>query len=159
MARAAVLLEKSRLEVIHQTGDKDLAATRQRYPRMPANWKLVPFLTKLHEEMAWADLVVCRSGAITVSELAAAGRPSILVPFGAAAAGHQLANARVLNRAGAAIILEEKDLSAESLAGTVADLFNKRERLVAMSQKARLLAKPDAAKNLAKLVFEAEGGR
>ena len=109
--------------------------------------------------MAWADLVVCRSGAMTVSELAAAGRPSILVPFGAAAAGHQLANARALNKAGAAIILQEKDLSAESLAGTVADLFNKRERLVSMSQKARLLAKPDAAKNVVKLVFEAEGGR
>ena len=81
MARAGVLLEKTGIEVIHQTGDQDLVATRQRYTRLPANWKLVPFLPKLWEEMAWADLVVCRAGALTVAELAAAGRPSILVPF------------------------------------------------------------------------------
>ncbi len=156
MARAAVLLEKSGLEVIHQTGDKDLVATRQRYPRMPANWKLVPFLPRLSGEMAWADLVLCRAGAMTVAELCAAGRPAILVPFGAAAAGHQLANARALAKLGAAVVITEAGLSPENLAGTVAELFEKRERLVAMGQKAKTVAKPDAAKELAKLVFEAE---
>ena len=159
VARAAVLLEKSGLEVIHQTGDKDLTGTRQRYTRMPANWKLEPFLPKLWEQMAAADLVLSRAGAMTVSELAAAGRPSILVPFGAAAAGHQLENARALSKAGAAVVIDEKDLDAESLAGTVVELLRDRARLTAMGQKARSLARPNAAADLAKLLFEAEAAR
>ena len=159
MARAVVLLEPAGLDVIHQTGDKDLAATRQRYPRVPAHWRLVPFLPRLHEEMAWADLVFSRAGAVTVSELAAAGRPAILVPFGAAAGGHQLENARALERAGAVVVIREGELTAESLAGTVTELFKDRARLVRMGQRARALAKPDAAKELAKLLFEAEMAR
>jgi len=159
MARAAVLLEKSGIEVVHQTGEKDLAATRQRYARMPANWTLMPFLPKLFEQMAWADLVLSRAGATTVAELAAAGRPSILVPFAAAAGGHQAENARALYRAGAAAIIEEKDLTAEDLAGAVAAQLSDRAKLVAMGQKARGLAKPDAARELAKLLFAAEAAR
>jgi UDP-N-acetylglucosamine--N-acetylmuramyl-(pentapeptide) pyrophosphoryl-undecaprenol N-acetylglucosamine transferase len=156
MARSAVLLEKSGLEVVHQTGDKDLAATRARYPRVPQNWKLVPFLQNLHEEMAWADLVLSRAGAMTVAELSAAGRPAILVPFGASASGHQLENARALTKAGGAVLIREPELTAENLAGTISELFEKRERLIHMSQKARTLAKPDAARDLARIVFEAE---
>ncbi|HTY41247.1 MAG TPA: undecaprenyldiphospho-muramoylpentapeptide beta-N-acetylglucosaminyltransferase [Thermoanaerobaculia bacterium] len=159
MARAAVLLEKSGIEVVHQTGERDLAATRQRYPRMPANWTLVPFLAKLHEQMAWADLVLCRAGAMTVAELAAAGRPSILVPFAAAAGGHQAENARALYRAGAAAVMEEKDLTAENLAGAVAAQLNDRAKLVQMGQNVKALAKPDAARDLARLLFEAEAAR
>ena len=159
VARAAVLLEKSGLEVSHQTGDKDLTGTRQRYTRMPANWKLEAFLPKLWEQMAAADLVLSRAGAMTVSELAAAGRPSILVPFGAAAAGHQFENARALAKAGAAVVIDEKDFAAESLAGTVVELLKDRARLTAMGQKARSLARPNAAADLAKLLFEAEAAR
>ena len=159
MARAAVLLEKSGLEVMHLTGDKDLAGSRQRYTRIPANWKLEPFLPKLWEQMAAADLVLARAGAMTVSELAAAGRPSILVPFGAAAAGHQLENARALYKAGASIVIDEKNLEAESLAGTIVELMKNRARLTAMAQKARSLARPNAAADLAKLLFEAEAAR
>ncbi|HWZ85165.1 MAG TPA: undecaprenyldiphospho-muramoylpentapeptide beta-N-acetylglucosaminyltransferase [Thermoanaerobaculia bacterium] len=159
MARAAVLLEKSTLEVMHQTGEKDLTGTRQRYPRMPANWKLEPFLPRLWEQIAAADLVVSRAGAMTVAELAAAGRPAILVPFGASAAGHQLENARALAKAGAVVVIAEKDLTAESLAGTVVELFRDRARLTAMGQKAKALARPDAARDLARLLFEAEVSR
>lgn len=159
LARAAVLLEKRGIEVVHQTGEKDLVATRQRYARLPAGWTLTPFLPKLFEQMAWADLVLSRAGAMTVAELAAAGRPSILIPFAAAAGGHQAENARALFRAGAAAIIEEKDLTAENLAGAVAAQLSDRAKLVAMGQKARGLAKPDAARELAKLLFEAERGR
>ncbi|HTR04482.1 MAG TPA: undecaprenyldiphospho-muramoylpentapeptide beta-N-acetylglucosaminyltransferase [Thermoanaerobaculia bacterium] len=159
MARAAVLLEKTGIEVVHQTGEKDLAATRQRYPRMPANWTLVPFLSKLHEQMAWADLVLCRAGAMTVAELAAAGRPSILVPFAAAAGGHQAENARALYKAGAAAVMEEKDLTAENLAGGVTAQLTDRAKLVQMGQNAKALAKPDAARDLVRLLFEAEAAR
>lgn len=159
VARAAVLLEKSSLEVVHQTGEKDLTGTRQRYPRMPSNWKLEGFLPRLWEQMAAADLVVSRAGAMTVSELAAAGRPAILIPFGAAAGGHQLENARALAKAGAAVVIAEKDLTAESLAGTVVELFTDRARLATMGLKAKALARPDAARDLARLLFEAEASR
>ncbi len=159
LARAAVLLEKSEIEVIHQTGEKDLVATRQRYLRMPAGWRLEPFLPRLWEEMAWADIVLSRAGALTVAELAAAGRPSILVPFGAAAGGHQAANARALAKAKAAIVIAEKGFTAENLAGTVVELLKNRAQLASGGQKARSLARPDAARDLAKLLFEAEAAR
>jgi len=159
MARASVLLEKSGIEVVHQTGDKDLAATRARYPRVPQRWNLVPFLPKLHEEMSWADLVLSRAGAMTVAELAAAGRPAILVPFGASASGHQLENARALTKAGAAVLIREPELTAENLAGTISELFDKRERLIQMGQRAKMLARPSAAKDLAAMVFALEGSR
>jgi UDP-N-acetylglucosamine--N-acetylmuramyl-(pentapeptide) pyrophosphoryl-undecaprenol N-acetylglucosamine transferase len=145
--------------VVHQTGEKDLTATRQRYPRMPARWRLEPFLARLWEPLAAADLVVSRAGALTVAELAAAGRPAVLVPFAAAAGGHQLENARALERAGAAVVITENDLTAESLAGTILALVGDRARLAAMGQKARSLARPDAARDLARLVFEAEATR
>ena len=158
MARAGVLLEKSGIEVIHQTGDQDLVATRQRYTRVPANWKLVPFLPKLWDEMAWADLVVCRAGALTVAELAAAGRPSILVPF-VGGGNHQIYNAKALYQRGAAALMEERNLTAENLAGAITEKHKDREKLAAMGQKARALAKPDAVKELAKLVFSLEERR
>ena len=87
---------------------------------MPANWKLVPFLPKLWEEMAWADLVVCRAGALTVAELAAAGRPSILVPF-VGGGNHQIYNAKALYQRGAAALMEEHNLTAENLAGAITE--------------------------------------
>ena len=126
---------------------------------MPAGWTLTPFLPKLFEQISWADLVLSRAGAMTVAELAAAGRPSILVPFAAAAGGHQAENARALYRAGAAAIIEEKDLTAENLAGAIVAQLSDRAKLVTMGQKARGLAKPDAAKELARLLFEAETRR
>ena len=158
MARAGVLLEKSGIEVVHQTGEQDMIATRQRYTRLPANWKLVPFLPKLWEEMGWADLIVSRAGALTVSELAAAGRPSILIPF-VGAGNHQIYNARALYQRGAAALMEERNLTAENLAGAITEKLKDREKLAQMGQKAKALAKPDAAKDLAKLVFSLETGR
>ncbi len=158
MARAGVLLEKSGIEVVHQTGDQDLVATRQRYTRVPAHWKLLPFLPKLWEEMAWADLVVCRAGALTVAELAAAGRPSILVPF-VGGGNHQIYNAKALYQRGAAALMEERNLTAENLAGAITEKLKDREKLALMGQKARALAKPDAVNQLARLVFSLEEKR
>ena len=158
IARAGVLLEKTGIEVVHQTGEQDLVATRQRYARVPAHWKIVPFLPKLWEEMAWADLVICRAGAVTVAELAAAGRPSILVPF-VGGGNHQIFNARALYQRGAAALMEEHTLTAENLAGAITEKLNDREKLVAMGQKAKALARPDAVKELAKLVFSIEHTR
>ena len=87
---------------------------------------------------------------------AAAGRPSILIPFGAATEGHQMGNARTLARAGAAVVILEKDLTVENIAGTVTELLQDRARLKDMGEKARALAKPNAARDLARLVYDAE---
>ena len=158
MAEAASLLAGQRLEVIHQTGESHPARVRESYGTEgpPAGWRLEPFLPKLDVELAWADLVVSRAGALTLAELAAAGRPSLLVPFGSAAHGHQLENASMLVRAGAARMIEESRLTGDVLAAAVIDLFSDRERLARMGELARSLAVPDAARRLADLLFEAE---
>jgi UDP-N-acetylglucosamine--N-acetylmuramyl-(pentapeptide) pyrophosphoryl-undecaprenol N-acetylglucosamine transferase len=156
MAEAATLLAADSIEVIHQTGEKDLDETLRRYGAVPAGWKVTPFLPRIHEELAWADLVVSRAGSQTLAELAAAGRPAILVPFGAATHGHQTGNADVFARAGAAVAIGETGVSAKALARAIHDLFQKREVLVAMGERARTFARPDAARLLADLLFEAE---
>jgi UDP-N-acetylglucosamine--N-acetylmuramyl-(pentapeptide) pyrophosphoryl-undecaprenol N-acetylglucosamine transferase len=153
LAAAAPLLAADRLEVIHQTGDRHVETTRAAYETVPSGWRLEPFLPRLYEEVAWADLVVARAGAMTLAELAAAGRPAILVPFGAAAHGHQLANARAHAAAGAAVVIEEEVLTPSSLAAAVRDLFGDRKRLVEMGRCARQLAVPDAAARLADLLL------
>ncbi len=159
MAAAVRTLAADGLEVIHQTGEKDFEDTRVRYGELPEGWRLVPFLPRIHEELAWADLVLARAGSQTLAELAAAGRPSILVPFGSATHGHQSENARVFAAAGAAVAIEEGALSENVLSSAVAGLLADRGRLVDMAGNARAFARPDAARLLADLLFEAEGTR
>jgi UDP-N-acetylglucosamine--N-acetylmuramyl-(pentapeptide) pyrophosphoryl-undecaprenol N-acetylglucosamine transferase len=159
MAEAAPLLAAAAIEVIHQTGEKEEADTRARYGVVPAGWTVTPFLPRIHEELAWADLVLSRAGSQTLAELAAAGRPAILVPFGAATHGHQSGNAEVFARAGAAISIPEAGLSAAELARAVHGLFERRDELVRMGERARAFARPDASRLLADLLFEAEETR
>lgn len=156
MAAAAPRLSSEGVEVIHQTGEKNLASTASLYGSLPAGWRLEPFLPRLFEELAWADLVVSRAGATTLAELAAAGRPAVLIPFGSAANAHQLANAVAFSGGGAARVLEEGALSGESLARSILELTSDRRRLLEMGRSARALAHPDAAGRLADLLFEAE---
>jgi len=158
MIEAARSLAGESLEVVHQTGESHFAGVQARYGEVPppTGWRLAPFLPRIHEELARADLVVSRAGALTLAELAAAGRPAILVPFGSATHGHQLENARALVEAGAARMIEESRLTGEVLAADVRDLICDRKRLVKMGEAARSLAVPDAAGRLAGLLFEAE---
>jgi UDP-N-acetylglucosamine--N-acetylmuramyl-(pentapeptide) pyrophosphoryl-undecaprenol N-acetylglucosamine transferase len=147
------------VEVLLQTGERHLetvAAQISTGGSLPAGVRLEPFLRQLDRDLAWADLVVSRSGAMTVAELAAAGRPAILVPFGSATHGHQRENARALVEAGAARLIEEPELSGERLSRAVGDLIGDRGNLVRMGLAARSLSRPDAARKLAELVFEAE---
>jgi UDP-N-acetylglucosamine--N-acetylmuramyl-(pentapeptide) pyrophosphoryl-undecaprenol N-acetylglucosamine transferase len=113
----------------------------------------------MEARFAAADIVLARSGATTCAELAAAGKASVLVPFALAADDHQRRNARALEAAGAARMLEEKDLSGESLAGAVRALVDAPDRLRAMEEAARRLGRPDAAARVADLLLPAEGGR
>ncbi len=156
MAAAARTLQGDGLSVIHQTGEKHLASTRALYGELPAGWSLEAFLPRLWEPLAWADLVVARAGAMTLAELAAAGRPAILVPFAAAAHGHQAANALAFTQAGASLTLDEAAADGLRLAESIRSLFADPVRLAAMGKAARALAAPDAARRLADLLFEAE---
>src|SRR5262249_43600361 len=146
MAKVAPTLQTLKVQVVHQTGEQDFAAAKKRYYKVPPGWTITPFLPKLWEELGWADIVVSRAGAMTVAELAAAGRPSILVPFAAAAEAHQLANARAMSKAGAAVVVREDELETNRFAVVIEELFTDRKRLVRMGENARKLARPDAAK-------------
>ncbi|HEY6065068.1 MAG TPA: undecaprenyldiphospho-muramoylpentapeptide beta-N-acetylglucosaminyltransferase [Thermoanaerobaculia bacterium] len=157
ITEAAPLLARDAIEVIHQAGEKEIDAVRARYGLIPAGWRVEAFLPRIHEELAWADLVLSRAGSQTLAELAAAGRPAVLVPFGSATHGHQTENARAFERAGAAVAIDEAALTGEALAAAVRGLIADRGRLVEMGERVRAFARPDAAKQLADLLFAAEG--
>ncbi|HET9795277.1 MAG TPA: undecaprenyldiphospho-muramoylpentapeptide beta-N-acetylglucosaminyltransferase [Thermoanaerobaculia bacterium] len=141
------------VEVTAQTGERELENVRAAlgpYPAITA----VPFVDEMAEAFGRADLVVARAGALTLAEVAAAGRPSILVPFAAATHAHQEENARVFERAGAAVVIAETDIDGATLARTIAELLGDPDRLRRMGDAARTLAKPDAAARIVDLLFE-----
>lgn len=137
------------LEVRHQSGERWAEAARQNYASAGVAAQVLPFIEDMAEAYAWADLVICRSGALTVSELAAAGVGAVLVPFPAAVDDHQTHNARFLVSEGAAVLIADRDLTAERLAEELGRLCAGRGRLLAMAERARLLARPHAADELA----------
>ncbi len=142
------------LDVVHQTGRRDRDETTAAYQRAGVMVRVEPFLDDVAGEMAAADLVVSRAGATTLAELAAVGRPAILVPFAAATDDHQRRNARAYVEAGAAVTLDERDLSGERLADLAAALFGDRAQLLAMGRAMRQLARPDAAQRIVARILE-----
>ena len=148
---------RGRLHVVHQTGEAELQAARAAHTAAGFDSEVVPFLDDMPERMRRADLVLARSGASTVFELAAVGRPSILVPFPQAAGGHQADNARLLAEAGAARIIEDHALTGRSLADALDALLADTAARTAMGAAARSLARPDAAARIADLVESAAG--
>jgi len=138
----ALLPAGERPEVMHQAGERHIDALREIYARAGVAANLVPFIEDMAGAYAWADLVICRAGALTIAELAAAGVASILVPFPHAVDDHQTGNARFLANAGAAILLPQAELTPETLA-LIRNMD--RDQLLQMAEKARELAKPDAA--------------
>jgi UDP-N-acetylglucosamine--N-acetylmuramyl-(pentapeptide) pyrophosphoryl-undecaprenol N-acetylglucosamine transferase len=151
LARLAATLQ---FDVRHQSGERWLEVARRNYQQAGSSARLQPFIDDMAEAYGWADLVICRAGALTVSELAAAGVGAILVPFPAATDDHQTRNAAVLVNAGAALLIVERTLSAELLAEELARLCGGRGRLLAMAERARALAKPRAAEELADACIE-----
>jgi UDP-N-acetylglucosamine--N-acetylmuramyl-(pentapeptide) pyrophosphoryl-undecaprenol N-acetylglucosamine transferase len=159
-AAVALLPESRRPWVLHQTGTKDREATEAAYRAAGVQADVRPFIDDMAAAYANADLVISRSGASTVSELAAAGVGSILVPYPAAVDDHQTRNAEWLGRVSAAQVVAEAGLTAPELANRLATLFgNGRARLLAMAEAARSLAVTDAARRVADLCLQAEGGR
>jgi UDP-N-acetylglucosamine--N-acetylmuramyl-(pentapeptide) pyrophosphoryl-undecaprenol N-acetylglucosamine transferase len=139
------------IRVFHQTGEAMRAKTAVRYAQLRLSARIEAFVEDMAEAYAWADLVVCRSGAMTISELTAAGLPSILVPYPYAIDDHQTHNARYLVDNGAAVLIPQAELSAERLAEEITALMQEPARLKAMAERASALAKPDAAQVVAEI--------
>ncbi|MEJ8569599.1 undecaprenyldiphospho-muramoylpentapeptide beta-N-acetylglucosaminyltransferase [Elongatibacter sediminis] len=154
-AALGLLPESLRPQVHHQAGRDRAEETRQAYRDAGIEARVQPFIDDMARAYAWADLVVCRSGALTVSELAAAGIGAVLVPFPHAVDDHQACNADYLAAAGAAEMIREADCSAQALADLLASLLTSRERLLDMALAARGLAMPDSARRVADLCQEA----
>jgi UDP-N-acetylglucosamine--N-acetylmuramyl-(pentapeptide) pyrophosphoryl-undecaprenol N-acetylglucosamine transferase len=156
----AALPADQRPDVWHQAGKRNIDAALQHYKDSNLSGRVEPFITDMAEAYSWADLVLCRAGALTVSELAAAGVGAMLVPFPFAVDDHQTANARFLSDNGAALLLPQSELSAarlkEILAGFMRDCAeHERGELLQMANKARALARPQATQQVADLCMEA----
>ena len=152
----ARLAPEARPIVVHQAGERQIEGLRAAYARVQVEGELRPFIDDMAAAYADADLVICRAGALTVAELAAAGVASLLVPFPYAVDDHQTGNARFLADRGAAYLLPQTELSPERLAGILSSLD--RGRLLNMAEHARALAKPLAAVAVAHVCVELAGG-
>ena len=155
-AALARLPADNRPQVLHQAGEKQIEALRTAYARAQVEGELRPFIDDMASAYAEADLVICRAGALTVSELAAVGAASLLVPFPHAVDDHQTGNARFLADRGAAYLLPQTELDAERLAGILASID--RPRLLQMAENARAQARPLAAAEVARVCGELAGG-
>jgi UDP-N-acetylglucosamine--N-acetylmuramyl-(pentapeptide) pyrophosphoryl-undecaprenol N-acetylglucosamine transferase len=153
-AALAQLESKLRPEVRHQAGGPHAESTRALYRKFGVDARVEPFIDDMAAAYAWADLAICRSGALTVAELAAAGVPAVLSPFPFAADDHQTANARHLVARDAGVLFPQDHLTAERLAAVLAELLGDREHLQTMAANARAMGLPDAAARVAQLCLE-----
>ena len=145
----AVALVGGNIEVLHQTGEAMRAETEALYAKLGVEAEVVAFIQDMAEAYRWADLAVCRAGAMTLSELASAGLPAVLVPFPYAIDDHQTANARFFSEAGAAKLIPQTQLTPEFLAEELKALIYQRGRISDMSLNVTGLAKLDAAEKVA----------
>jgi len=148
-------VEKQRLSIVHQTGERDYNIAREAYADSQITAEVAPFFSNMAERFAEADLIVCRSGAITVAEIAAAGRAAVFIPFGAATDSHQLRNAQEMVAAGAARLISESELNGQRLAAEVAGLIAEPRKLIELGARARQMARPSAAGDIVNLIEQA----
>ena len=164
-AALQLIESKARPEVRHQTGSRHLNETRAAYTQCQVTGKVEPFIDDMAAAYGWADLIICRAGALTVAEICAAGLPVIFVPYLYAVDDHQTANAHFLVRAGAARLLPQVQLTPQALLGLLSELGctphdaqdqwrTARARLLTMAQTARELALPDATRHVAEACME-----
>lgn len=158
-AALAMIDAAHRPQVIHQAGERHLDAARELYAKHGVQADVRAFIDDMAEAYAWADLVVCRSGALTVSEIAAAGLGAVFIPFAAAVDDHQTRNAQFLVEAGAARLIAEADFTPLRLFETLRELLTAgRAKLADMAERARALAITDADVRLADACIDAAGG-
>ena len=154
-AALEALPSRELVEVRHQAGSRHLEDTRALYAGAGVDVEPLAFIDDMAAAYAWADLVICRAGAMTVCELAAAGVAAVLVPFPHAVDDHQTRNARFLSDAGAAVLVRESDLTPALLRELLLEFASARERLLTMATRARRLSVPDAAERVTSWCMEA----
>lgn len=154
----ALMSADERPVVRHQCGEKNLDAAQAAYENHQVEASVEPFIKDMAEAYEWADVVVCRSGALTVSELCVAGVGAVLVPFPHAVDDHQTENARQMVKAGGAILIPQPRLTAETLAQTLSGLAQDRNQILEMATAAKSLARPDATERVVNYCLEAANG-
>ena len=156
-AAVAALPETDRPVIRHQTGERTADVAAEAYRDAGVDGDLTAYIEDMAEAYSWADVIVCRAGALTVAEVSAVGLPAVFIPFPAAVDDHQTANARGLSEAGAAVTIQESDLTAERLASALAEIVGDRDELVRRASLARAAAKPEALDRITGLCLEAAG--
>lgn len=141
------------LQIWHQTGEKNFDQAQANYKSHSIEAKVEPFLEQIDQAYAWADVVICRAGALTVSELAAAGLPAILVPYPYAVDDHQTANGRYLTEAGAAVLIADQDLTPDLLVEKLQTWIKHPEQIKKMSEQARSVAMTQATEQVAEACY------
>jgi UDP-N-acetylglucosamine--N-acetylmuramyl-(pentapeptide) pyrophosphoryl-undecaprenol N-acetylglucosamine transferase len=157
-AALALLPPELRPEVFHQAGKNHDEITAERYRTAGVEAQVAPFIKDMAQAYGWADLVVCRAGALTVSELAAAGLPSLLVPLPHAIDDHQSRNADYLAREGAAFVMPQATTGVAEMAARLKEVLMQPEQLNSMARTARRLAKPDATRTVVEVCLEVAHG-
>jgi UDP-N-acetylglucosamine--N-acetylmuramyl-(pentapeptide) pyrophosphoryl-undecaprenol N-acetylglucosamine transferase len=147
------------LAITHQTGERDLEMVRQGYARAGLAARVEAFLFTMDREMSAADVVVCRAGATTLAELTASGRPSILVPLPTATDDHQRKNAMAMVHGGAARMIEQRELSGERLSAEILELATDGGERRRLTEAARHMARPDAARVIVDRILALAGGQ
>src|SRR6202163_1825335 len=152
---------KNEMNIVHQTGERDYDAVRTAYERHEILAEVVPFVGNMPERFEWADIIVCRAGALTgaraAAEVAAAGRAAIFIPFGRATDSHQLRNAQEMARQGAGRVITEAELTGERLSKEIFALLDSPEQIERMSLAARKLSWPNATRDIVNLIEQAAG--
>lgn len=151
---ALATLAQGRFVVRHQCGSRDVESVQQAYEKAGVSASVVSFIDDMADAYGWADLVICRAGALTIAELSAAGLGAVLIPFPQAVDDHQTRNAQSLVNVGAARLIANANVTAESLAAMVEDVCSSRAQLVAMATAARMLARPGAAERIVDCCLE-----
>ena len=139
-----------RLQIIHQTGEPDFPTIKKSYDELPFVTVVQPYFDTIEDVYAATDLVVCRSGGMTVAEITVRGLPAILIPYPFAAGDEQTFNAQALERSGAAVMIQNGQLTGERLADVLTSLIQDKERLSEMAEKSRSLGRPEAAREIAR---------
>jgi UDP-N-acetylglucosamine--N-acetylmuramyl-(pentapeptide) pyrophosphoryl-undecaprenol N-acetylglucosamine transferase len=145
-------------QITHQTGERDLALVREGLARAGLAARVEPFLDRMDEEMSAANVIVCRAGSTTLAEIAAVGRAAILVPLPTATDDHQRRNAEALGSAGAAEVLDQRDLTGATLATRILALLDDEARRARLAAAVKAFARPDAARVIVDRVFTLADG-
>ena len=151
-------LPEGQFEVLHQAGKRNIDATKQAYDAAELlvrdDIRVVDFIDRMDEAYGWADVVLCRAGALTVSELSIAGAAAILVPFPYAVDDHQTGNARYLSEKGAAVLVQQRDLDKSRLMALLTGELSQRDKLLEMARAAKSLGRPEATEIVAAACLE-----